>query len=48
MKDANWFEDLSRRYGIDYLVFQKKFATSDFEFGKAFENDSFVIYRLAE
>jgi len=48
LKDSDWFEQLSQRYGIGYLVLQKKFATRELQFDKAFENPNFVVYRLGE
>lgn len=45
-KDRGWFDDMSRRYALDYLVLQKKFVTRDYGLTKVFENASFVVYRL--
>ncbi len=45
-KDRAWFDDMSRRYALDYLVLQKKFVTRNYGLTKVFENASFVVYRL--
>lgn len=47
-KNKDWFQELSQRYGIGYLVLQKKFSTGELHFEKAFENSCFVVYRLRE
>lgn len=47
-KDSDWFEDLSRRYKINYVVFKKSFLVRNYRFREVFENSSFVVYRLGE
>jgi hypothetical protein len=48
LKDPGWFEDLSRRYGIEYFVLQKKYIKRDLPFDEVFENASFVVYRFGD
>lgn len=44
--DGTWLRELSRKYGIDYLVLAKAQVVHAYELQKVFENGSFVVYRL--
>jgi hypothetical protein len=46
LKDRDWFNGISRQYGVEYLVLQKKFKTQNLQFEIVFQNNLFVIYRL--
>lgn len=48
LKDRVWFEDVSRRYGISYVVVQRKFVNREVFLDSVFENSGFVVYRLGE
>lgn len=48
LKSTDWFDALSRRYEINYLLMQKKFIQKEIAHESVFENNSFVIYRLTD
>jgi len=47
-KEDAWFIEISRRYGVDYLVIRKEFLLREYPFTKIFENAHFLVYRLPE
>lgn len=47
-KNADWFRGMSYRYGIDYVVLQKKYTAKEICLEYAFENSDFVVCRIGE
>jgi len=45
--EPNWFVNLEQRYGVNYLVLYRSLIQLNYPFKKVFENDSFVIFKLA-
>lgn len=48
LKDSDWFGDISRRYGISYLVIQRQYLKANLIHEEVFKNDSFVVYRFGD
>lgn len=46
--NIEWFEKLSKKYGIDYLVMIKKQLPQPLRLSIAYENDQFIIYKLTD
>lgn len=47
-KEEGWFNDIAQRYGVDYVVLQKKLITRELRFRKVFENTRFVAFKLSK
>ena len=45
--DADWFQKISKKYQIDYLVMKKERITNQLLLPIVFENDFFIIYQLS-
>jgi hypothetical protein len=44
--DADWFERMSKKYLIDYVVMKKERITNRLHLSVVYENDFFIIYKL--
>lgn len=44
--DADWFEKISKKYAIDYVVMKKERIKNRLQLSVAYENDFFIIYKL--
>lgn len=44
--DVDWFERMSKKYVIDYVVMKKERITNRLHLPVAYENDFFIIYKL--
>ena len=44
--DTNWFQQLGKKYGIDFVIMQNAYMQQNLDFQKVYENTHFTAYKI--